>query len=240
MPNWCITEVAFKGNSDNINRLIEDISKATEWGHENPRFCNIRHLLSLGGFDTVSYLQRYPNYYNQPRFRGNVYGEMRPIIECEDKDQLYHPVFEMAWDTDYTVLQLLSKIYGLEFSAFSEECGMDIRHKCRNGDVDFNDYDYCICPDMNNLPEGIEEDDIYDKYDYSIPVKHGSDMEKDLLEEFKFDGISPIFKEIPEVDVPDIYGVYYHYIYGVAYDDDNNSFNATYPGSDPFNRYQID
>ena len=236
MPNWCMTNVCFKGKPENINKLKDAISNANDWGHENPMFCSVRHLLSLADFDTVSYLQRYPNYYSQPRFRGNVYDTCRPCTECEDGDILYHPVFEMAWNTDYTTMQLLSKIYGVEFSAYSVEDGMDFRHKCRNGDVDYNDYDYTIYPDMENLPEDIDEDDVYDKYDYGIPVKRGSNIEKDLLEEFKLDRITPEFREIDEADIPDIFGVYYHYIYGVAYDDEI-PLSRNYPGSDPFNIY---
>lgn len=74
MPNWCYTQVCFKGNPENIMRLVKDVESSDEWNHKNGTlFCNLRYFLSLNNFDTVSYLQRYNNYFNSPNFRGYIY-----------------------------------------------------------------------------------------------------------------------------------------------------------------------
>ena len=53
MPNWCTTSVAFKGKPEIINKLRENVQKATDWYYENSFFTSMRYFLSLSNFDSV-------------------------------------------------------------------------------------------------------------------------------------------------------------------------------------------
>jgi hypothetical protein len=236
MPNWCYTTVCFKGKPENIKALRQDIEATTEFTHEHGGlWTNIRYLLSLKGFDTVSYYERFPNRYTAPSFRGYVYDT--PLKEADDGDYLlYYPTFEMAWDMDYEVLQIISMLYGVEFSAYSEESGMCIRHKCRNGDIEYCDFDYSIVPDYEQFESAIEENpEIESDIGWDNPVKQGSTEQTAILGLLKELGINYHIEHIPEVPVPTPYGVYYHYTYGVRYDDENFKKFYEYPGLDRFN-----
>lgn len=238
MPNWCYTQVCFKGKPENIIRLSEDIKKSMEWYYENNyNFCNVRYLLSLSNFDTVSYLERYyPSYFALiPNFRGSAFNTNCIIEECDDGDLLYYPYFEMAWNTDYELLQIISMNYNVEFSAYSEECGMGIRHTCRNCDMDIYNFDRVIIPNYEQLEEFNESNNYSLDIDYTNAVKKGSDDEKELLYTLKSSNIEYNTEIIPSADVPDIYGIYYDYIYGVDYDDGRYRLSK-YPGIDRFNR----
>lgn len=235
MPNWCYTKVCFRGKPENITNLRNDILLAEEFNKQyGSLWCNIRYLLSLKGFDNASYYQRFPND-SAPNFRGYVHDSI--LTEEKDGDYLlYYPTFEMAWDTDYEVLQIISMLYGVEFSAYSEEPGMDIRHKCRNGDIDECDFDYTIIPNYEQYENALGQDPELDNdISYDNPVKQGSEDQKVILDILKDLGIEYRVERIPEVPVPTPYGVYYHYIYGVAYDTDTFKTFYDYPELDRFN-----
>lgn len=236
MPNWCYTQVCFKGKPDNINRLATDIEIATEFTRENGSFwCNVRYFLSLSNFDTVSYSERFaPNYYHPPTFRGYVYDNPN-IKQCDDGDLCYYPYFEMAWNTDYELLELISLIYGVKYSAWSAEPGMGIYHKYRNDEtINDNNYDTVIKPDYEQLEDAYEKNPNLD-IDYEIPL-----MIKDaqnIIQNLRCNGITQYDFETVKEQVPEpVYGVYYKYIYGVAYDDEHAKFRD-YPELDRFNNF---
>ena len=235
MPNWCYTQVCFKGKPENIMNLRNDIALANEFTHKyGSMWTNLRYFLSLKGFDDVSYYERFPNRYYAPNFRGYVY-DTRLAPEEDGNYLLYYPTFDMAWDMDYEVLQIISMLYGVEFSAYSEESGMGIRHKCRNGDIDTYDFDYSIVPDYEQLEELFEKDPNFNDIDYDNPVKQGSIGQKVILDMMKDHGIEYEIEHIPEVNVPTPYGVYYHFMHGVTYDTDNYKKFYNYPELDRFN-----
>lgn len=242
MPNWCITSVLFKGKPENIKRLANDIGLAIEWHHNNPFFCNVRYLLHLINFDTVSYLQRWSNPYDAPRFRGSVFDSEWRFDECEDGDLLYCVNLEMAWYTDYDALQIIAMNYGVEYSAHSEEPNCEVYTKCRYGqtipkyDQDY-DLDFFICPNYEQYEQVQEECDYQLELDYENGVKVGSNEEKVIMNTIQELGIEYYKNSIEEIPVPQIYGVYYHYIYGVDYDDEFHQNYCRYPGIDRFNIY---
>lgn len=240
MPNWCITSVAFKGKPENIKRLYDDIQKVTEWAGDNPFYCNMRYLLYLNNFDTVSYIQRYPDRWIAPNFRGSAYDYRRfpyeDLPKCEDGDVVYYTTLEMAWNTDYELLQIISMIYDVEFSAFSEEPNMDIYTRCGNGLIDDFDYTHIIRPDYDQFEEFQEESNYSLDIDYINAVKNGSSEMTSIIEELKKNGIEFTTETVQHVLTPKIYGIYYHYIYGVDYDGDPMWSNE-YPGTERFNKY---
>ena len=237
MPNWCFTRVCFKGKPDNINRLRSDIAKATEWGYRNPLWCNIRYFLSLSGFDAVSYEQRMINKYipqmHDCNFRGNVFDTYLQSEECGEY-LLYYPSFETAWWMDYGLLQIISINYNVEFSAYSDEPGMGYYGKCKNGSIDTYDYDYRIIPNYEQLEEAVENNPELE-IDYDIPVKIGDSNIESIIEELKKHNIEYNIGHIEEEEAPKIYGIYYHYKYGVCYDDEIHNKIYNYPELDPFN-----
>lgn len=242
MPNWCFTSVLFKGKPENIKRLAHDIELATEWYHANPHFCNVRYLLHLCDFDTVSYLQRFSNPYDTPRFRGSAFDSGWQFDECDDGDLLYCANLEMAWYTDYDVLQIIAMNYGVEYSAHSEEPGCDIYTKCRYGDTikqhdqDY-DLDFFINPDCEQLEQAQEDTNYQLDLDYENGVKAGSTEEKYVMGKINEFNMDYNLHHMEEIPVPLIYGVYYHYIYGVIYEDEFNEKFNRYPGIDRFNIY---
>lgn len=235
MPNWCITSVAFKGKPENIKRLSEDLEKVAQWRDANPFYCNMRYLLYLNNFDTVSYIQRYPNRYIAPNFRGSAYDSYRSI-KCEDGDYILYTGLEMAWNTDYEVLQIISMLYDVEFSAFSEEPNMAIYTRCGNGLIDDFDYTHIIRPDYDQFEEFQEESDYALDMDYINAVKNGSAEMTYIIDTLKKNGIKFTTEGVQHVLTPKIYGIYYHYIYGVDYDSDP-MWNNEYPGTERFNKY---
>ena len=238
MPNWCITSVVFKGEKDNIKRLVNDIRKTIEWSHQNPYYCNMRYFMHISNFDTVSYIQRYPDYYLAPNFRGNIIGSSLECEECDDGEYKYYATLEMAWNTDYEILQLISTFYNVKYSAYSEECGMGIFTTCSNGLVDDYDYNFIISPDFNQFEDFQEENDYKLDLDYHNPVKNCSDEANEIIDTLRMYNINFGIEPIKRVYRPKVYGVYEHYIYGIDYDEDN-LWNNNYPGLDRFNRYFI-
>ena len=122
MPNWCFTQVCFKGKSENIERLANDIREATEFYYRNMYYANLRYFLYLNNFDSVSYVERFgertienllSNNY-PPSFRGSVFDQVTKIENHGDYS-LYYASFEMAWNMDYHILSLISKMYDVEF-----------------------------------------------------------------------------------------------------------------------------
>lgn len=234
MPNWCYTQVCFKGKPENIMRLKENIEAADEWSHRNPGFCNIRYFLYISGFDTMSYRMRF-NSVLDSNFRGTVYGTHLKPEECGEY-LLYYPTFDTAWYMDYQLLQIISMIYDVEFSAYSEEPNMDVFVKCKNGNVDTYDFDYVIRPDYDQLEEAIEDNPDLELY-YNMPVKIGEPDTDKILDILKDLNIDFETADIAEDPVPIPYGVYYHYMNGVIYDNDNYNKFYRYPEVDPFNIY---
>ena len=233
MPNWSCASICFKGKPDDINRLRENVSKATDWYYKNPYWCNLRYFFHLSGFDTVSYKERFPSHYDS-NFRANIF-DSHLTTEEDDWYLLYYPSMESAWWTDYQVLQLISMLYNVEFGAYSEEPGMGIYDKCTNGDIDTCDYDYIITPDYDQFEAAIEEDPEGINFDYDNPVIMGSSEEKEILDTLKDLNIEYHRKEIEDIPIPTPYGVYYQHIYGVTYDDDHHNKFYNYPDLDPFN-----
>lgn len=244
MPNWCYTQVCFRGKPENIERLRKDVEAANEFGHRHMSFCNVRYLLSLQNFDTVSYYERFknkyiPNYYDC-NFRGNVFDTQFKSEEHNDGLVSYYPTFEMAWYTDYQLLQLISMIYDVKFSAYSEEPGCEIYDKCRNdSSIDEYDFDYIISPDYEQFEEALDENPEGLDLDYNNAVKQGSEEEAEIINILKERGITYGINPIETIPVPDPYGVYYHYNYGVIYDTDFYEKFMKYPELDPFNRYSV-
>lgn len=236
MPNWCNTSVAFKGKHENIKRLCDDIEKACLWSQNNPFFCNVRYLLYLNNFDTVSYIQRYPGTrWDAPNFRGSAYYASK-IDECDSDESILYAQFEMAWNTDYELLQIISMLYNVEFSAFSEEPNMDIYTRCGNGLIDDYDYTHIIRPYYDQFEEFQEESDYALDIDYINAVKNGSSEMTDIINQLTENGIEFTTEKVKHILTPKIYGVYYHYIHGVDYDSDHK-WNNEYPGTERFNKY---
>ena len=233
MPNWCYSRICFKGKTENIKRLQNDIELANEYAHRNPMFCNIRYFLSLNGFDIVSYKERF-NSYHDTNFRGSIYSTVLAPEEYIDDQSLYYPYTETAWWMDYGLLQIISLIYGVEYSCYSEEPGMAIYTKCRNSELDVYDYDYCIQPDYEQLEEAIYNDPQLE-IDYLTPVKIGEPETDEILDLLKERNIEFETIQIDEEVPPIPFGVYYHYNIGVTYDKEPNWCN--YPELDPFNIY---
>ena len=244
MPNWCYTQVCFRGKPENIERLIKDVEAATKFHSNNRLFCNIRYFMHLNGFDTVSYYERFKNKYIPNYYDCNFRGSIIDGEEYEEEDGLvsYYPTFEMAWYTDYQLLQLISMIYDVKFSAYSEEPGCEIYDKCRNdSSIDEYDFDYIISPDYEQFEEALECDYNHEIEDlgYDNPVKDGDPEAEDMIRTLEKHGIEYNIKPIQSYPVPTPFGVYYHYTYGVIYDTNENYQFFRYPELDPFNRYLV-
>lgn len=245
MPNWCYTQVCFKGKPENIRRLEKDVEAATQFHSNNRSFCNIRYFMHLNGFDTVSYAERYinkyiPRYYDC-NFRGSVI-DSEEEYELEDGIMVYYPTFEMAWYTDFQLLQLISMIYDVTFSAYSEEPGCQVYEKCKNNDsIDEYDFDCIISPDYDQFEEALEGDYDHeiDDLGYDNPVKMGDDDYNRIINVLKKHDIEYDIKVIETYPPPIPFGVYYHYMYGVIFDDDFHVKFSRYPEIDEFNRYLI-
>lgn len=235
MPNWCYSSVCFKGKTENIKRLQNDIELANEFAHRNPMFCNIRYFLSLNGFDIVSYKERFDSHYDT-NFRGSIYSNRCNPEDFNDEYSLYYPYIETAWWMDYGLLQIISLIYNVKYSCYSEEPNMCIYTKCRNSELDTYDYDYCIRPDYEQMEEAIDNNPELE-INYINPVKIGEPETDALLDLLKDNNIQFEIEPITEEAAPIPYGVYYHYNIGVTYDSDTYKKFYEYPELDPFNIY---
>lgn len=234
MPNWCYAQVAFKGKTNKIKRLAKDISKAEKFNKQyGLQWMNLRYFFALNNFDTVSFAERYcmplegfPDFpYYSCNFRANIYDA---IIEKINGESILYTTFESAWYMDYKVLQIISMIYEVQYSAYAEEEGMGSFTKCNNG-IDTYDYDYIIRPDYDQF-EKLLEDDPDTEIRYINPVKR--EEEDNILDELEEYNIPYDTQIIEEEQPPLIYGVYYRYTPGVIYVDHPERY---YPGLPPFN-----
>lgn len=217
MPNWCYTTTCFKGSLENITRLADDIYKTIEWTKENNyEYCNLFHFFSLNDFDVDSYITRFKKRWDRPNFRGSIIDNYPFIIEYYGDYALLYPSFETAWWMDFNILHLISMLYNVEFSAYSEEPSMEIYTKCKNGSIDTFDYDIAICPDWEQI-----DDDEY--YSYADLITSGKKDDPRVINEIKRLDDHNIDYEILDVlddtSDPKIYGTYYGpAINGVYYD----------------------
>ena len=206
MPNWCWTKSCFIGNKEDIERFNKDIENSIEWyGNNDYKYTNISHLLELNDFYTNQY-NNSPNVEYSMNFRGSVIYNPKDAEKRDNGEYAIYPEFETAWNTDYNVLHLLSRLYNLKFSAYSEEPSMGVYTKCRNCADTTNDYICTIIPDGDQL----DEHDLLDDIPYTIPVKlqdtETLDMIK-LLNERHIDyNTYEIFEDFNK---PKLYGVYY-------------------------------
>lgn len=244
MPNWCYTQVCFRGKPENIERLAKDVDKATEFLRNNRGYCNIRYFMQLNNFDTVSYRERFQNkyipHYYDCNFRGSVYSANYDIEDVTEEGYIsYYPTFEMAWYTDYQLLQIISMIYDVKFSAYSEETGCQIYDKCRNDEsIDEYDFDFIISPDYEQYEEALEEGIDLDMC-YVNPVKDGDADMTYILKTLTSHDIKYDIQSVEALPVPSPFGVYYHYLYGVIFDTDIEMKFCRYPETDEFNRFLI-
>lgn len=245
MPNWCYTQVCFRGKPENIERLIKDVEAAIKFGQDHRTYCNIRYFMHLNGFDTVSYRERFQNKYIHNYYDCNFRGSVIEGEDYEEDDGLisYYPTFEMAWYTDYQLLQLISMIYNVKFSAYSEEPGCEVYDKCRNDDsIDEYNFDYIISPDYDQFEEALESDNCSKEIEdigYYTAVKDGDSEGEDIIRTLEKHNIEYNIIPIQNYPVPTPYGVYYHYMYGVIFDTERDEKFFRYPEIDPFNRYLI-
>lgn len=233
MPNWCCTSVRFKGSKESIKRLADDFQKSMIWGDENPLYCNLHHFFSLSGLDVKTYLNRYTKriylgklrdenwwYPIRINFRGSV---VHSNISEDDNGTYLDASLEMAWNTDYEILHLISKIYNVEFGAYSEELGMWFFTKCRNGDINDYNFDHVIAPNYEQVEEAADYDSSYWDLSYPTPVMANSSKEQHILNKLNEADIEYTKEEVEEIDSKKliVYGVYYDPIKGVIYDNQN-------------------
>ena len=74
-----------------------------------------------------------------------------------------------------------------------------------------------------SLPQGI------------LPIRYKLNEANEIIKKLDDRNIEFDTQYITDFKVPNIYGVYYHYMYGVIYDTNTNTFR--YPELDPFNIY---
>lgn len=223
MPNWCMTRAHFRGDTENIFRLNKDIQDSMKYQKENDyKYLNLPYFFSLNNFDVNAYSNKFktmlPGIFST-NFRGNISLDDITIMDIDDNNLAsIYPTFETAWDIDYDVLRLISMMYNLEFSAYSEEFGMGFCVKCRNGDLDTYDYDIAISPDYSQI---YDQDEEYQKeIDYcDFAGKLDSDEIEKSIKLLKERNIDYNIYPVPEEDRESkIYGVYYDPIPGVIYD----------------------
>jgi hypothetical protein len=224
MPNWAYTAVCFKGKVEDIQRLNDDIIKATEYERENNyKYINLWHFFSLSGFDVKSYLnRRHSRSLGIPNFRGSI---REPRIEIKEDYAYLFPYIETAWDMDYNILYLIAAHYNVEFSAYSEEPSNGYYEKCRNSELDIYDYDIAISPDWEELEILEEETNIY--FDPTLAGKRNEPEIIETIEYLNKNNVEHETYEIPEnLDGLNVYGVYYGPpVPGVTYDDININVN---------------
>ena len=209
MPNWCYSNVHFEGAISNITELAENIYKSITWMKENKYgYLNIPYFFSLKGFDVDSYTSRFigPCRIN---FRGSISTDFPLKIYYYGDYACINTWFETAWYMDYDVLHLISMLYNVKFSAYSEEPNMDLFTKCSNAEINTYNYDYVIRPDYEQLENHNENNEV--EFDYIIPVKDDDNSSRlviDALGSFNID-----YEKVPIEDQSDlgtnIYGVYY-------------------------------
>lgn len=210
MPNWCYTTASFKGKPENILRLANDIYKSIEWmRNNNYSHCNIGYFFSLNGFDIKLYNKNYPK--NESiQLRCSIAEDYPLRLEYYGSFAVIYPIFESAWYMDYNILHLISLIYNVEFSAYSEEPNMDLFAKCKNGFENTYDYDYVLRLDPDAVDEILEYDSNCD-LDYNMAIKENDPHTKFIMNEIKENNI----EYTKETIYNDHYGSTIH---GVYYD----------------------
>lgn len=226
MPNWCITDVCFSGKKENIERLNNDISKTMNWNRGN-WYLNLPYFFLLNGFDVQSYTDSKDNgMLRNNNFRGTI--TYTNWMDCYDDDISRISVnLETAWWFDPTVLDIISQIYDVKYSSYSEEPNMDIFHTCHNTDDKYYDYDTLVRADYEQLEEEYEKDPTFDIYYYQV----GNQYDREItfsIEELEERNIKYEIEAIPDIsnDPRYMHGVYYEttprgVIYpGVTYDNE--------------------
>lgn len=207
MPNWCYSNVCFKGNHDNIYKLKQDVEKAFKFSRDNGYYyCNISFLLLQQGFRTEIYNESSPYRIN---FRGSVIEGYNIIKNYGSYSKIYL-MFETAWYIDYDLLHLIAMIYDLEFSAYSEELGMGLFDKCRNGEEDTYDYDFLIRLNYDQFESYVEKypDSEISDIGCDIPCKE-NDVENiiKIIEDYEIEYSKEDIYD--NTDAPCIHGIYY-------------------------------
>lgn len=207
MPNWCITDATFKGKRENIHRLDADMKRARQWTIENPGYCNVSYFLSLSGFDTVNYVNRYnDSILASPSFRGKVVYST--IEDVDDDESTLLASFEMAWYTHYELIKIISQNYNVGACAYSEEPSFDIFTSYSDGDLNY-DYDIVVRPDYDQAEEYMKNNPGTDVY-YIPYSKYDTEYNEyiDFLNKNNIDyDVIDIEKFTPN-DIQ-LYGVYY-------------------------------
>lgn len=205
MPNWCYTQACFTGEPYNIYKLKKDIDEAMMWRATNKYYCNFRYFFNINGFNIDLYKRQYDydlltrGYFINASLSFEYPGNMV-------KPRLY-VTMDTAWDMDYRVLQLISIIYDVKFSAYSEEPMMGVYTKCRNSNDDNYDYDFTINV-YSDSDEVIEKmDDL--ELDYYTPFKNGNPESERLIKTLKENGIQYRIENVEGYQCPLISGIYY-------------------------------
>ena len=236
MPNWCYTDVCFRGTQENINKLCDDINKSIEWMKRNKyQYVNLFYFFSSNNLNVDSYLNRYTKriYLGMP-FGNHMWFPMRisfrgsfvyhgPTVNNDDGTCTLYAVLEMAWNTDYEILKLISTMYNVEFSAYSEEPGNGIFTKCRNCNLpDFN-FNIVVTPDYDQAEQAMDKNP--DLEFYQMPFKTSDPEYENFIKRLNENKVEYGTDEVEEIDANDlaVYGVYYDPITGVTYDKETNN-----------------
>lgn len=238
MPNWCYTDVCFRGNPENINKLYDDIHSSIIWMRENKyNYVNLFYFFSLNNFDAETYLNRYTKrlylgnsighhmwFPLRISFRGS-FVDYSAITNNDDGTCTLNAVLEMAWNTDYEILHLISIMYNVKFSAYSEELGMGIHTKCRNCDLqDFN-FDIVVYPDSEQAEEFMDKFHDADGELYPTAFKLNDPEYNNFIKFLNDTDIDYYTQDVVEINANElaVYGVYYDPITGVTYEDNNST-----------------
>lgn len=207
MPNLCYTDICFKGKLENICRLVNDVLRSVKYMKEtNYKYYNIGYFLSLSNFDLDIY-NNDPNTKDIQR-RCSIIGDYPLNIECYEDYAIAHLHCESAWYMDYNIFYLISLLYQVEFSAYSEEPCMDYYEKGKNGTEDTYDYDRILHLDADKVEYelDINKSTILD---YHMPVKSDSYYTESLIDYIDERGIPYEEETIPKCDESTIHGIYY-------------------------------
>ena len=205
MPNWCYTQICFKGKEEDIQRLHNDIQKCLQFDKRNPWHCNLYYFYALNGIECTSYANKSDGYNGM--FRGYFYDS---YIEDGDNSTHLYATLDTAWSIDYEIIFLICKMYNVEFSAYSEEPNMDIFMTCHNTKRPYYDYDTLIRPDYDQFDEAIEKEPNFDLDWYRAGNRNDTWLQ-DYIDELKFRNIEYSIESIYEANYDDfpIQGVYY-------------------------------
>lgn len=206
MANSCFTSVCFSGDPYNIYKLSKDIQETLEWSSINYSYWNINYFFNINGVDLFRYNKSH-DHRDHISVRSSIVN-FKLLFEYPgsmNMPKLYVGI-DSAWDIDYGILSLISMIYNLEFSAYSEEPNLDVFEKCRNGKDTYFDYDYAIRIDIENDKDFYRIDDI--GLGYINPCKSG-DEEASIIKQLKDNNFNYEKEMVTEIDPPLLYGIYY-------------------------------